>query len=69
YLAAFQRVEKSLRKIIFELRLSNGEEEKFCDAISKICHFEQQIVLEEYDNYANTLIEVQRNNVREHVKD
>ncbi len=69
YLAAFQILEKSLRKIIFELRLSKGEEEKFCDAISKICNFEQQIVLEEYDNYANTLIEEQRNNVREHVKD
>ncbi|MFJ7921871.1 protoglobin domain-containing protein [Lysinibacillus fusiformis] len=69
YLAAFQILEKSLRKIIFELRLSKGEEEKFYDAISKICNFEQQIVLEEYDNYANTLIEEQRNNVREHVKD
>ncbi|MFJ7698058.1 protoglobin domain-containing protein [Lysinibacillus fusiformis] len=69
YLAAFQILEKSLRKIIFELRLSKGEEEKFCDAISKICNFEQQIVLEEYDNYANTLIEEQRYNVREHVKD
>lgn len=69
YLAAFQILEKSLRKIIFELCLSKGEEEKFCDAISKICNFEQQIVLEEYDNYANTLIEEQRNNVREHVKD
>lgn len=69
YLAAFQILEKSLRKIIFELRLSKGEEEKFCDAISKICNFEQQIVLEEYDNYANKLIEEQRNNVREHVKD
>ncbi|WP_155592514.1 globin-coupled sensor protein [Lysinibacillus cavernae] len=69
YLAAFQILEKSLRKIIYELKLSKGEEEKFCDATSKICNFEQQIVLEEYDNYANTLIEEQRNSVREHVKE
>ena len=69
YLAAFQILEKSLRKIVYELRLPKGEEEKFCDAISKICNFEQQIVLEEYDNYASILIEEQRNNVRDHVKD
>jgi len=53
YLAAFQILEKSLRKIVYELRLPKGEEEKFCDAISKICNFEQQIVLEEYDSYAS----------------
>lgn len=69
YLAAFQILEKSLRKIIYELRLPKGEEEKFCDAISKICNFEQQIVLEEYDSYASILIEEQRNNVRDHVKE
>ncbi|WP_338652340.1 globin-coupled sensor protein [Lysinibacillus sp. Y5S-8] len=69
YLAAFHILEKSLRKIIYELRLSKDEEEKFCDAVSKICNFEQQIVLEEYDNYASILIEKQRNSVREHVKD
>ncbi|WP_107924539.1 globin-coupled sensor protein [Lysinibacillus parviboronicapiens] len=68
YLAAFQNLEKSLRKIVYELHLSKGEEEKYCDAISKICNFEQQIVLEEYDHYANTLLEEQRNNVRAHIK-
>ncbi|MFJ7369700.1 protoglobin domain-containing protein [Lysinibacillus sp. NPDC098008] len=69
YLAAFQILEKSLRKIVYGLQLSKGEEEKFCDAISKICNFEQQIVLEEYDHYASTLIEEQRNHVIEHVKE
>ncbi|MGN4125146.1 protoglobin domain-containing protein [Lysinibacillus sphaericus] len=68
YLAAFQNLEKSLRKIVYELHLTKDEEEKFCDAISKICNFEQQIVLEEYDNYTHTLLEEQRNNVRAHVK-
>ncbi len=69
YLAAFQNLEKSLRKIVYELQLSHGDEEKYCDAISKICNFEQQIVLEEYDNYANMLIEEQRNSVQAHVKE
>lgn len=69
YLAAFQNLEKSLRKIVYELQLSKGEEEKFCEAISKICNLEQQIVLEEYDNYANILMEEHRNSVRAHVKE
>ncbi|WP_241774533.1 MULTISPECIES: globin-coupled sensor protein [Lysinibacillus] len=69
YLAAFQNLENFLRKIVYKLHLSRDDEEKFCDAISKICNFEQQIVLEEYDNYANTLIEKQRDSVRAHVKE
>lgn len=69
YLAAFQNLEKSLRKIVYQLQLSKDDEEKFCEAISKICNLEQQIVLEEYDNYANTLMEEHRNSVRTHVKE
>lgn len=69
YLAAFQNLEMSLRKIVYELHLSKGDEKKFCEAISKICDLEQQIVLEEYDNYANILMEEHRNSVRSHVKD
>jgi len=69
YLAAFQNLEKSLLKIVYNLHLSKGEEEKFCDAISKICNFEQQIVLEEYNNYSDALVEEQRKSVRTHIKD
>ncbi len=69
YLAAFQNLEKSLRKIVYNLHLSNDEEEKYCDAISKMCNFEQQIVLEEYNNYSNFIVEEQRNSIRSHVKD
>lgn len=69
YLAAFQNLEKLLRKIVYTLQLTREEEEKFCEAISKICNFEQQIVLEEYDHYANTLMEQQQDSVRVHVKE
>lgn len=69
YLAAFQNLEKSLRKTVYNLYLSKEEEEKYCDAVSKMCNFEQQIVLEEYNNYSNSLIEEQRMSVRTHVKD
>lgn len=69
YLAAFQNLEKLLRKIVYTLQLTRDEEEKFCEAISKVCNFEQQIVLEEYDHYANTLMEQQQDSVRVHVKE
>jgi len=69
YLAAFQNLEKFLRKIVYNLQLTRDEEEKFCEAISKMCNIEQQIVLEEYDNYANTLMEKQQDSVRAHVKE
>ncbi|MFB7160086.1 protoglobin domain-containing protein [Lysinibacillus sp. NPDC056232] len=69
YLAAFQNLEKLLRKIVYTLQLTRDEEEKFCEAISKICNFEQQIVLEEYDHYAKMLIEQQQDSVRVHVKE
>ena len=69
YLAAFLNLEKSLLRIVYNLHLPKGEEEKFCDAISKICSFEQQIVLEEYNNYSDALVEEQRQNVRAHIKD
>lgn len=69
YLAAFQNLEKLLRKIVYTLQLTRDEEEKFCEAISKVCNFEQQIVLEEYDHYAKTLMEQQQDSVRVHVKE
>ncbi|KOS66433.1 chemotaxis protein [Lysinibacillus contaminans] len=69
YLAAFQNLEKSLRRVVYDLHLSSDEEEKMCDAISKICNFEQQIVLEEYDNYSERLMEQQRDTVKIHVKE
>lgn len=69
YLAAFQNLEKSLRGIVYDLQLSSDEEGKICDAISKMCNFEQQIVLEEYDNYSAQLMEKQREIVKTHVKE
>ena len=69
YLAAFQNLEKSLRDVVYGLQLSSEEEEELCDAISKMCNFEQQIVLEEYDNYAAQLMEQQSETVKTRVKE
>ena len=69
YLAAFQNLEKGFRKIVYSLQLSTEEEAEICEAISKICNFEQQIVLEEYDHYSTELMEQQRETVKLHVKE
>lgn len=69
YLAAFQNLEKSLRKVVNNLQLSVEEEQEICDAIGKMCNFEQQIVLEEYDHYSRELMEQQREAVKFQVKE
>ena len=69
YLAAFQNLEKSLRKVVIDLQLSIEEEQALCNAIDKMCNFEQQIVLEEYDHYSRELIEQERESVKFHVRE
>lgn len=55
YLAAFQKLEGGLRQIVYSMDFSKEEKEKMIDAISKICNFEQQIVLEEYEKVSSNL--------------
>ena len=69
YLAAFQNLEKSLRKVVNQLQLSLEEEQEICDSIDKLCSFEQQIVLEEYDYYSRELMEEEREAVKFHVRE
>lgn len=69
YLAAFQNLEKSLRYVVTKLQLSIEEEKELCDAIDKMCNFEQQIVLEEYDHYSRELMEQERESVKIHVRE
>lgn len=69
YLAAFQNLEKNLRKVVNQLQLSLEEEQEICDAIDKLCNFEQQIVLEEYDYYSRELMEEERDAVKFHVRE
>lgn len=69
YLAGFQKLEKTIRNIIFSLKLSQEETEKIINAVSKICNFEQQIVLEEYDRVSQNIVTEQQNKVKYDVKE
>lgn len=69
YLAAFQKLESIIRNIVFSMNLPIDETEKLINAVSKICNFEQQIVLEEYEKVSSNLAEEKQNQVKSEVKD
>lgn len=68
YLAAFQKLEGSLRRIIYSINFSFEEKTKMIDAIGKICNFEQQLVLEEYEKFSAQLQIEQQNQIKHEVK-
>ena len=68
YLAAFQKLESSLRQIIYSLDFSFEEKPKMIDAVGKVCNFEQQLVLEEYENVSANLQAQQQNQIKYEVK-
>lgn len=69
YLAAFQQLEYDIRQLVIELDENWEKKIELINAVGKICNFEQQLVLEQYDKYANELVDQQRaefnNRVRE----
>lgn len=69
YLAGFQKLESTLRSVAFTLDLSKEELESTINAISKICNFEQQLVLEEYEKVSAKILEDQSNQVKVDVKE
>jgi heam-based aerotactic trancducer len=68
YLAAFQKLEGGLRQITFSLDIPFEEKVKIIDAIGKICSFEIQLVLEEYENVSATLQAEQQSQIKYEVK-
>lgn len=68
YLAAFQKLESGLRQIIYSLDFSFEEKTKMIDAIGKICSFEQQLVIEEYENVSANQQAKQQNQIKYEVK-
>ena len=68
YLAAFRKLESGLHQIIYSLDFSFEEKKKMIDAIGKICNFEQQLVLEEYENASANLQAEQQNQIKYEVK-
>ncbi|MGN7477033.1 protoglobin domain-containing protein [Solibacillus silvestris] len=68
YLAAFHKLESSLRQVIYSLDYPPAYKQKTIDAISKVCNFEQQLVLEEYEQVSAAIQEEQQNLVKQEVK-
>lgn len=68
YLAAFQNLEKTIRSLVFSMNLPPEEIEPVINAISKICNFEQQIVLEEYEKVSSRLVAERQEQVKQEVK-
>lgn len=69
YLAAFQKLEIELRTIIRALDVSNEEKVKITDAVGKLCSFEQQLVLEEYQLYSDELMAAHREEMNARVRE
>ena len=69
YLAAFQKLERTLRGIIRNLNIPTEEKVSIIEAISKVCSFEQQIVLEEYERVSAKIVDDQQNNVKRNVRE
>ncbi|MGE7665392.1 protoglobin domain-containing protein [Ureibacillus composti] len=68
YLAGFEKLASEVRNIVCNLQLSPAETAKVLNAVSKVCNFEQQIVLEEYEKEANLLLEEQRQIVKSDIQ-
>ncbi|MEK4762138.1 globin-coupled sensor protein [Viridibacillus sp. FSL E2-0187] len=68
YLAAFQKIEHNLIEKIYDLELETTLERTVINSVKKIISFEQQIVLEEYDQFSDQLLEQQQEKTRMHVK-
>ncbi|MEK4423877.1 globin-coupled sensor protein [Solibacillus sp. FSL K6-1523] len=68
YLAAFQKLESALQKIIFNANFSSEDTAKMVEAIGKFCNFEQQLVLEEYEKVSASLLEEKQQQIKLEVK-
>lgn len=69
YLAAFQKLEKSIRKIVRQSSYSEALKAEIVEALSKICNFEQQIVLEEYERVSSNLVVERQEQIKSDVRE
>lgn len=68
YIAAFQNLFSCACEIIYRLNLSREEERAYVLAVGKIFNFEQQIVLEEFDKYADHVLQEEQEHIRGNVR-
>lgn len=68
YLGAFQKLEFEFRQVIKNSPLSIEDKWAAIDAIGKICNFEQQIVLDEYDKHSKSVVKQQHDEIKQRVR-
>ena len=68
YLAAINKIESYLRYYIFRLPLSFERKEQTVDALSKLCNFELQLVLQAYEKESRILRDKQQQAIKQDVK-
>lgn len=69
YLAAFQRLEVDVREVILALDEELDTKLKLIRSLGKLCNFEQQLVLEEYDKYSEQLIKQKQQEINQRVRE
>lgn len=69
YLAAFQRLEVDVRKVILALDEELDTKLKLIRSLGKLCNFEQQLVLEEYDKYSEQLVKQKQQEINQRVRE
>lgn len=69
YLAAFQRLEVDVRKVILALDEALDIKLKLIHSLGKLCNFEQQLVLEEYDKFSEQLVKDKQQEINHRVRE
>lgn len=69
YLAAFQRLEKDVRRVILQLDERIEIKLALIESLGKICNFEQQLVLEEYDKFSTIIVQEKQEEINRRVRE
>lgn len=69
YLAACHSLQNSFYKEILQKELSKEQKITFIDALSKIMSYEQQLVIAEYERYANETVQLKEEEVKRKIKE
>lgn len=69
YLIGFHKIENTLQKIILEQNFIISDVREIISAVGKICNFEQQLVLEEYERRAKERVEREQQKIKNNVRE
>ncbi|CAM5208967.1 hypothetical protein UACE39S_03905 [Ureibacillus acetophenoni] len=69
YLAAIEKLTLDIYNVVLDLNLCPEDTRKAVQAVNKIINFERQIVLEEYENVANSIAKEKQERIRFEVKE